>query len=177
MPFAAVTLVVASIVLTAGNAREVLPPAFDEVTLAQPSSHVAWGVPLKGGSIRTLFIAPRFTMRDVAELSQRLDIDRKEVPLWDAHHLGLPSAKTSEAETIALVQKRLAEKTDVVVLGNFDLALLPADTVTTLLEKVKSGAGLVLVNYRHDPVPEAIQAFIAAAQTEDKSYIVRGIGE
>jgi len=162
-------------------AREPDPYAdFDRVTLERASPHVAWGKPLAGGTIDVLFIAPRFTLRDAAELAQRLDLKYDVAPVWDAHHLGGEGSDPpggSREETVARLRDRLADSHDVIVMGNLALSILPEDVLEEVVAQVASGTGLVLAHYGAS-VPPGFQGFLDALSPSDGAdAITRGIGE
>ena len=54
---------------------EVFGPEFFELTRTVVTPHIPWAVPLAGGPVRVLVIAPRVYQRDTVELAQRLDLD------------------------------------------------------------------------------------------------------
>ncbi|HEO70225.1 MAG TPA: hypothetical protein ENN80_03115, partial [Candidatus Hydrogenedentes bacterium] len=125
----------------------------DEVRLDPHTPHVAWGRPLAGGPIRALFVAPRFTVRDVGELALRLDVDADVVPMWDAHHVGCdPDAPSqhipgaSASETLDQLERAIERKHDLVVAANIDADVLPARFWALVREHVAGGAGLLLAN-------------------------------
>lgn len=178
--FAYALLLSAGIVLIAWG-KEVDPYAgWDGPSPDRPSLRVAWGVPLKGGPIRVLFIAPRFTLRDVVELSERLDLKFDVVPVWDAHHLGGVGDRVAGASpeaTAAHLRDRLGREYDVLVMGNLDLSILPGDILAGIVEKVKGGMGLVLAHYR-EHVPAPFQEFLDTSTPSSDAFeeITRGVG-
>jgi hypothetical protein len=117
---------------------------------------VVWGKPLSGGPIRALFVAPRFTLGDVAQLAARLDLDYDTVALWNAHSVGYdPMAFASlpdggrQDEVLARLRDRLTGSLDVIVLANFDTDILPEEVFSTILDKVAGGTGLLLAHTRN----------------------------
>lgn len=158
-------------------------PGFNDLDLGLTSSCVSWGQPLRGGPIKTLFIAPRFTLRDAVELSQRLQIDVATVPLWDAYHVGMPPVDgsplppgTSSNETLRRLAQGLDGR-DVILAGNFDFAVLPDDHWTAILNKVRNGKGLILAVYGHESMPAVLEEALSEMEPADGSPILRGIGE
>jgi len=151
---------------------------FHDVTLETPSPHVAWGKPLDGGAIDVLFVAPRFTLRDIAELAQRLELKYDVVPVWDAQHLaGEAAPEALSVDTAGRLHSELEAAHDVIVMGNFDLSILPPDLLEGVVAHVASGGGLVLARYGHD-LPQAVQAFLDELEPSDGAEIItRGIGE
>ena len=117
----------------------------DDITLSVPSIHVPWGNPLSGPPVRVLFIAPRYTMRDVVELAGRVSLDYEAVGLWDSSHLEEEGAiPWVGARLSVLLEKRF----DVIVAGNFDLGLLPNTIQAAILRQVSEGTGLFLAHHR-----------------------------
>ena len=158
------------------------------VTLDEISPHVAWGKPLEGGPIRTLFIAPRFTLRDAVELAERLELDFETAPVWDSRHLGgeLDGVSgLSAEEAAAALRDALGREHDLIVVGNLELAVLPEDVLASIAARVKEGAGLILAYHlggespapRRENLPPAFQQFLDGATLSDKvSEITRGVG-
>jgi len=176
------------LVLPAAMAKEQDPSTwFNETTSARSTPHVAWGKPLDGGPIRTLFIAPRFTMRDAVELGQRLDLKLDTAPVWDAHHLGpdpdapeLAVPGASAEETLDKLRRRLDRKYDLIVLGNVALSILPEDVLSAIETHVAGGGGLLLAHIRDegDPGPAAFLARVmATAPKPEPPRFFEGIGE
>jgi len=152
-----------------------------EVEAPKDSASVsAWGLPLPGGPIRVLFVAPRHTLRDVAELAARLQIDSRVAALWDATHIGgedpsMPGA--GEDATLKTLRDSLAKGVDVVVLGNFKLSILPEDLRADLMARIKGGLGLIVVNQRSG-LPDGFAQMLADLKPDaSASSITRGIGQ
>lgn len=158
-------------------------PAFD-LKGAFATSHVPWAKPLESGPIRGLFVAPRYTLRDALELTQRLDITLEIVPLWDRTHLGYDASVSGEQvsgasaeEVLARLNADLQEPFDAIVLGNVDLNVLPVETQSAVFRAVAAGAGLVLVNY-DEAQGIVFETFLDALKPlEDTGAVTRGIGE
>ena len=116
------------------------------------SSHAEISLP--GGRIRTLFIAPRFTMRDVVELSSRIELDYDCVYLWDSHHVGYDPntleyhiTGASENELQNRLLDLLHEKFDLIVIGNTDLSILSIEIFEALEQRLIEGTGLIVSCY------------------------------
>jgi hypothetical protein len=151
--------------------------AFDRVVLERSPSVVAWATPLEGGPIRALFIAPRFTLRDVGELALRLDLKYEIAPVSDAHHLGTEDEEFPKDKAAERLRARLADNYDLLVVGNLDLSVLPDDVLDVIIAKVKAGCGLLLAHYREN-MPVRFQELLnGLAPAEDSEEITRGIGE
>ncbi len=153
------------------------------ITLEQSSPHVAWGVPLKGGAIHALFIAPRYTLRDVVELAERLELKYGVAPVWDSYHLGIEGSAlpgADPAQTLEDVREKLSRDYELIVLGNLDLSMFPGDVLDTLMAKVRQGTGLLMAHCQ-EHMPEAFQSFLSEGTQEDgtagSDAITRGIGE
>lgn len=153
----------------------------ERVTADEPAPHVAWGVPLEGGPIRAVIVAPLFTLRDAVELANRLELDFDTIPFWNAGAVSDGGALGSDsvpAETrLARLREALDDSPDLLILGNFDLGLLPEDLWQAVAARVEAGTGLILANHRHSPLPAHVEAFIEALEPEDAPSIRRGIGE
>ena len=123
-----------------------------QMTLEYRTPHLDWGF---GGTravtrLRVLFIVPRDSAREVAELVQRLPVTFEAVVAYDTRQLGIdniyeamvdgtsPYAKGQE------LLKRLETDYDAVVLGNVDFRALPSAAQYRILTLVRNGAGLLL---------------------------------
>ena len=157
--------------------------AFAPVEIAPLQGGVQWGVPLDGGPLRVLFIAPRFALRDAAELAHRLEMRVETVALWDATHLGRPEffpreiPGTSVEEVLGDLREKLDKKLDVIVAANFDFSVFPPEAFGALAEKVRGGTGLVLAHHRHT-LPDAMKTFLEELAPDPNGAIVtHGLGE
>lgn len=142
-------------------------------------ARTVWAVPAVDGPIKALFIAPRFTGRDIFELAARIQIKYEFVGVWGADRLGdarstLPDA--SEEAVVARLSEGMEGDFDVFVLANVDPAILPAGVLDGLARRVREGKGLLLVN----PIalPPALETLAAeAGSAEGAEDITRGVGE
>jgi len=157
--FSTITLLAALVFVIAGQAPA-QPPG-------ETPTPVAWGLPLEGGPIRVLFIAPQPTTRDAIELAQRLELKYKLVPLSNGDDL--------DAETTALLREHLADKLDVIVLGNFEIGILPDDIIEAIIHKVENGAGLLLAHH-HENIPTRLKTFLDGLTPAPSETVTRGIG-
>lgn len=152
-----------------------------DVLAPEPSGTVSpWGLPLQGGPVRVLFIAPRYTLRDVVELAARFEMDYRVTALWDATHIGgedpsMPQA--GEAATLDALRENLACGIDVVVLGNFKFSILPEEVRADLLARVRAGLGLVVANQRSGLPADMEQMLAGLKADESAAAITRGIGQ
>ncbi|NUM54827.1 MAG: beta-galactosidase trimerization domain-containing protein [Candidatus Hydrogenedentes bacterium] len=156
--------------------------AFAPIVIPPLEGGVQWGVPLDGGPLRVLFIAPRFALRDAAELAHRLEMRAEVVPLWDATHLGRPDAYprkipgTSHDEVVHDLLDKLDRKLDAIVAANFDFSVLPPEVFQVLADRVRGGTGLVLAHHRHT-LPDSLKAFLDEfAPDESGAIVTTGLG-
>jgi hypothetical protein len=156
-------------------------PQGNDLAPQSPSACIAWGKPLRGGPIRAVLIAPRFTLLDAEELAQRFDVELTTVPLWDAHHAGCDPSDPegclpgSTAEEVwQQVRGALAKKLEVILAANFDLAMIPEDISRVLVDRVNAGCGLILAH--HEPGADSpLQTLIEALDPADgEADILRG---
>jgi hypothetical protein len=138
---------------------------------------VRWGLPLDGGSLRVLAIAPGYALRDAAELALRLDMD---LEVFDVDRLlpgreGDPDGSAAEKDLDRL-KSLLSKKFDAIMAGNFSFSILPDDAVEALVGQVRDGTGLLLAHHR-DGLPEAFSEFLdALVPVESTDIITRGVG-
>lgn len=147
------------------------------VNLEVETPHVEWARPLEGGPIRVLFVAPRFTLRDVAELAQRIEIKFDAIPFWSWDRVASEEAPEQEEATLGDFRKAVLSGVDVVVLGNLDCSILPEDILSSITDYVKGGGGLILANVRGS-IPDPLGACLTALEPLDSaSMVTEGIGE
>ena len=169
-----------------GNSGPKLDPrdaAFAPAEVVPAETGVQWGVPLQGGPLKVLFIAPRFALRDAEALARRIELRVETVALWDATHLGQPepSARavpgTSRDDVIAELRKELDKKWDAIIAANFDFGVLPPEVLQLLTDKIRAGTGIVLAHHRHT-LPDALKAFLDEVTPDPAGAIVtHGLGE
>lgn len=144
---------------SAGAGKEQVDPfeGFNELRVDDTAGRKDTDVHLPEGPLRTLFVAPRFTMRDAVELARRLELAADHVMLWDAQHVGRDSNRTepplpgaSREDTLARLRELLAGEHDLLVIGNVDMAILPLDIVAAAARKIEAGCGLVVSSYGHE---------------------------
>jgi len=110
--------------------------------------HVRWGKPLAGGPIDVLIVAPEWTHRETVELAQRLDI---RFAAWMCYttqrlHANLGEQPLPDVEFIkGLLSEKLKDDHDAIVIGKLRWSILPPAAGRELLEKVRTGTGLVYV--------------------------------
>lgn len=148
----------------------------NEMWTGYTTPHILWAKPYSKGKIKAFFIAPFTSAREVAELAQRLDLEvfgestisERSLGATDIYHAQVQG--TSPEEKAMSLRRKLKQRYDVIVLANFDYALLPIDIQYRIAEQVTEGTGLVLV-YRHNPRPE----FFRHPDEEGRRFIRSGI--
>jgi hypothetical protein len=97
--------------------------------------HVAWAKPLAGPRRRVLFMAPSITIRDVMELSHRMDVD--------AEIRYAPKGEPGESNELL---ELFAEPWDAIVFGSVNWERFSQPVRDAIWEKVRAGTGLFMVN-------------------------------
>ena len=133
---------------------------------------IAWAKPLDGGPLRILFIAPYFSLGDVAELASRLDMQYETAPLWTASSVGYdPASLTYLPEggagdlVLSRLQDQLRKRWDVIVLANLNTEILPEEVLSLILAKVAGGTGLVTAHL-HDTLHSPFSAVLNALEPD-----------
>ena len=135
-----------------------------DYTMDVPTSHVKWGNPLEGGPIRA-YLAPNVVAgRDVVELAQRLSLEYDALTLETGGHnswgfgdfygeRGGTYGRGYERDFQYLVEDLTADTPYqvIVIPGTHGWHELPQEARSALLERVRAGAGLVLVAPAGDP--------------------------
>lgn len=121
-------------------------------------------IPLSGGPIKTLFIAPYSTLSDTVELAARIQLDFDVAPL-----------SSSESDDQRL-RELLANEYDLIVAANFESSPLPEDIVSAIVEKVRQGAGLVLFQYDKNPSPQFDEFTTEQQPADGAAYLTNGLG-
>lgn len=128
-----------------------------EVRVGGPETpHTKWAKPYARGSLRVFFLTP-FTAaaREATELWQRMDLRVFGETTMETTMLSRETGcfsdvlDTRPAEKLARMRRKLEDRYDVLVCGNFRFGALPLELQYRILEKVAQGAGLVFV-YPHD---------------------------
>ncbi len=153
------------------------------VTETSVGQQVAWGKPLASGAIRSVFIAPRFTLGDVSQLAARLDLQYETVGLWSSYDIGydpmafptLPDGGGRD-DTLEGIRRKLDRRLDVIVLANFNTDILPEELFSTILDKVAGGVGLLIVHPRNSPESPLHLILEALEPAEETLPIWHGIG-
>ncbi|MBC7328415.1 beta-galactosidase [bacterium] len=127
-------------------------PKHTSPTLEVVTPHIEWLKPYFKGPIKILFITHRGGMREVVELSERMDIDFTvfSVASPDAFYErdpANPSTLSPESMT-AEGEAKLAKPYDVIVLGNINWSSLPLSIRYLILKKVKEEGTSLLGIFR-----------------------------
>jgi hypothetical protein len=142
----------------------------DVITCEMAAHPFVWARPLHGGPIRVLFIAPRFTLRDVVELAERFDLDYETAALDTAT---APLSGPLQDRLGALLDKSF----DVIVAANFNFDLLPETLQSRIIDRVANGAGLLLAQMRPNDAPR-FKVFLEALDgVDEQAAITRGVGD
>ena len=139
-------------------------PEFEQVDMSCETPHSKWAKPYFSGAIKALVIAPRVSHRDTVELAQRLELDFTTFSSYIGRRLGGgifdPLNKNASADIIfkrystppgyeqkpqkARLEKLLKKQYEVIIIGKMHWNAFPETIKNTILEKVKSGVGLVI---------------------------------
>ena len=154
---------------------------YDKLSRALVTPHTPFANPLAGGPIKVLVIAPTGTQRETIELAQRLEIDFAALMTegfdsfgpYDRGYNRETYLEIEPAQFRQVVDKRLAEDAeyDVIIIGKMPWSAFPAAVQTRIMDKVKSGAGLVYIN----PTALSDELKGALANNDASSIIARGV--
>jgi hypothetical protein len=149
------------LICVSGNAYNPQPYYSDEnaqyntVTESYITPHIDWAKPYLDGRPRVLILAPRWGLREAAELMERMDMDARVFAVNSKDALGAPSSPGENEvwegfyfnSRIHEYEKLLKEKWDAVVLAGFNMTALPFIPETSfLLNKVNDeGMGLLIM--------------------------------
>ncbi len=144
-----------------------------DVTMEVKSPHLDWATPLAGGPIHATFITPRnLAAREVVEAAERMSIDFQAVAIFHAFALNKVSVYEAAVEGTSLQEKtaelleKIRKPADVIVLGNVDFKILPAEAQFRIVEHVANGGGLVVTYSRPFPLKKLL-----AHPTQDAARI------
>ena len=116
---------------------------------SKETPHIKWAKPIKGGTIKMFGLTPYPSYRELAELTQRMDIDLHS-SLFIAHGR---AANTSgdyfglltETDISNNISEQLQKDYDCILLGGINLDKLTSSQRQEILRKVNNGCGLVLI--------------------------------
>lgn len=129
-----------------------MEPDFFQITDEYVSPHIPWAKPYTGGKVRALFIVPRYSVREVIELAERMDLDYTVVETLSQDDLGWTSTtgpySPAEGASLEEVSSELGRKLqgtyDVIVTGMLKWDMIPREHLYTLMQRVHDGTGLVV---------------------------------
>ncbi|MBM4084246.1 MAG: hypothetical protein FJ272_05605, partial [Planctomycetes bacterium] len=149
--------------------------ALNTVTLEVETPHVKWAKPLAGGPLKALVIGPRFGMRDLAELGQRLDLTWTVVMAGNSKSWeGSARVKgCTEADALRALDRAVKDDYDLILIGNVHWGILPKPALYEVFKKVRDGAGLVYVPFEKTP-PLLGELFEPAPAASSPQWIVDG---
>ncbi len=154
-----VLLITVSVSLAAPRERPLYDARFFEPVEDVVTPHIPWAKPYCTPP-KVLFITHRQAMREVVELSQRLDMDYRVFAMdrpgsFGETGIGVDAGwrlvrGNSYEELAARLREDLAGDYDAIVVGNIQWSKLPLDCRYEILKKVNAGTGLVGVATAHD---------------------------
>ena len=162
---------------------EVFGPEFFELTRTVVTPHIPWAVPLAGGPVRVLVIAPRVYQRDTVELAQRLDLDYEYVMLYGAGADKRPVFSKEgrgkgirRQDVLEDFRMKIKQPYDCIIMGGiFSWNDFPDEFLYKLFKKVSEGTGLVL-SAEKGRSPEVFAVLRrATALSGGKRFITTGI--
>lgn len=143
------------------------PTPYDEMTREVVTPHIPWGRPLSGGPVKALVVAPRWLQRDVVELAQRLEMEYRTVPfsgadtVFDSSSMYLYDSydvygyvRKNKTDILADFSRKLSADADCYVLAGIHAKTIPDSLRSRMLDKVRSGAGLLLFGCSSDLLAE-----------------------
>lgn len=129
---------------TAGNAPPDLKMSGEIVT-----PHVPWGRPYYRGKTKTLVLTSFQCGRETIELAQRLDLDYVAPTVGSGYELGYTTGlfgrEINLEQSRGYVREALKQPYDVILIGGYSGEFFSPDILATILDKVRSGTGLVWV--------------------------------
>ncbi len=147
-----------------------------EISTAVVTPHVPWARPYAGGKIRALVLLDDMNSREAVELAQRLDLELDYVKFRTSLEERFQYQGDRSIQTLEAAQRKLAEKLrtryDVIVVAGFKWDFhFTAELRAALLEQVRRGTGLVLI--QPDGFDEAAAREIPAAGVAKKGKAAR----
>jgi len=123
-------------------------PKYFEPSEQLVTPHIAWAKPYAGERMKVLFITYRQAMREVVEISQRLDMDYEVFAFHQPYKFIEPSPAIhirgdGMEDAITRLEDKLAQDYDLIVLGGVLWDAMPLVSRAKILQKVKAGTGLV----------------------------------
>jgi glycosyl hydrolase family 42 (putative beta-galactosidase) len=121
------------------------------ITMNYKTDHLNWSENLVGGKINTLFIISRKGGREVVEAAQRIPLNFNAVALVNARTVAVENIYEGATEGTSMHDKTqeliraVDKKYELIVIGNFNFDILPAEVQFKILKQVMAGTGLVIV--------------------------------
>jgi hypothetical protein len=113
------------------------PAEFTTMRLDADQAFIPWAMPLDGGPLRTLFIAPRHTLRDATGLGDRLELELSTVALPTGSSLG---DDDQQAAVLKELEQGLKSRLDVIIAANIDAGVLPEAAWQAIADHVRGGS-------------------------------------
>lgn len=119
-------------------------PKFLSPTEEIKTPHISWMRPRKGGPLKVLIIAygQNGGMREIVELRNRIDIEYDVIPMASKNRFSSSMTTVTEEILKKLLEEKLKNKYDAIILGNVDWTALPLSCRYQILKKVKEGTSL-----------------------------------
>ncbi len=126
--------------------------------------HINWARPLQGGKIKVLALTPYPSYRELAELTQRVDIELTSMvwtlPYKALFEYGPYYGVLTNEDVLANVDRLLTREYDVILLAGINWTNLTAVQRGEIVRKVKNGCGFVeIANNGKDTELAEISAF------------------
>ncbi|HRU06087.1 MAG TPA: beta-galactosidase trimerization domain-containing protein, partial [Candidatus Brocadiia bacterium] len=149
------------------------PVAFHQISDAVVTPHAAWAKPYQGGTLKLLSIMPIWEQRESVEIAQRLDVQCRAVVFGNGAGVDKTPYWARDAkgelvlhDPVAAAMEGMAGDVDCILLDFVNAGAIPDTMVEAMMEKVKTGAGLVIVAinqpyypYKDGRRPEALARF------------------
>lgn len=117
--------------------------------------HLKWAKPYAGGRARVLVVAPRWGLREVVELTQRVDLEATAFAVASTEQMGVGQSYPGGDEDWEglgyhernrALETALTEKWDAVIVAGIDGRMMPRVALGTLLQRVHDeGIGLLVL--------------------------------
>jgi len=175
--FVAITVMVIGVAASSSSAE--YKTTFDYMLTVHRdwvTPHIPWAKPYAHGKPHVLYICgPVGAPREIVELSERLDIDFDVVIGASGHELAVRDAASDPYTAFVTPMRPLGRRTavaenlekpwDVIVFGQTLLTAIEEPQRRIILEKIKQGAGMVLVYF--DGLPTEIMAQLKPVKGAD----------
>lgn len=117
--------------------------------------HLEWGTVEQSKKLRVLFIITRQCAREAVELTQRYPMERSVFVTYNHNAVTVDSPYDASLNGCTAFEKSqeirdLAQKQyDVIIVSTAQITSLPPDAQCQLLQQVREGCGLVLINHKN----------------------------